>query len=136
MGGKISDTIIIQMNNFGRIVNCGAISQYNADSPQVTFFTFISHINLYQTSPSFYTKFIASRLKMQGLILFDYAPRFGEAMQALQGWVRDGKIVHKDHVIDGLENAPEALKNLFENKYFGKLLIRVNSDDEVPNSKL
>jgi NADPH-dependent curcumin reductase len=41
------------------------------------------------------------------------------------GWQRDGRLVHKEDVAYGLENAPKALLRLFSGENFGKQLVKV-----------
>jgi NADPH-dependent curcumin reductase CurA len=50
----------------------------------------------------------------------------------MSAWLADGKIIAKEDVVDGLEAAPAALTGLLEGKNFGKLIVRVASDDGLP----
>ena len=60
-----------------------------------------------------------------GLPVLDYMSRAAEAIGALAGWVRAGKLKNKVDVQHGLENAPETLRRLFEGRNEGKQLLRV-----------
>ena len=62
---------------------------------------------------------------MQGILIFDYAARFGEGIERLARWLREGRIAHREHVVDGLEKAPEVLAGLYEGANLGKALVRV-----------
>ena len=42
--------------------------------------------------------------------------------------VADGSLVYREDVIDGLENAPDALTGILTGQNFGKLLVRVAPD--------
>jgi NADPH-dependent curcumin reductase CurA len=66
---------------------------------------------------------------MQGFIIFDdYAHRYGEFVSQMSTWLKEGKIKYREHIVDGLENAPLAFIGLLEGKNFGKLVIRVAND--------
>jgi NADPH-dependent curcumin reductase CurA len=62
---------------------------------------------------------------MEGFILTDYYPRFGEAVEALLGWLSEGKIVHQEDIQEGFENAPRTFFRLFEGKNLGKQLLKI-----------
>ena len=62
---------------------------------------------------------------MEGFIILDYAARFPEAIEALRPWQREGKLVQKEDVAVGLENAPRTLMRLFTGENFGKQLLKI-----------
>jgi NADPH-dependent curcumin reductase CurA len=62
---------------------------------------------------------------MEGFTGFDYPARAPEAFEALGRWQRDDKVVHKEDVAYGLENAPKALLRLFAGEHFGKQLVKL-----------
>ena len=70
---------------------------------------------------------------MQGFTGLDYPTRVPEAFEALSRWQRDGSLVHKEDVANGLENAPKALLRLFAGENFGKQLVKV-ADASVQES--
>jgi NADPH-dependent curcumin reductase CurA len=65
------------------------------------------------------------RGRMEGFIVLDYLSRAGEAVAALSGWLREGRLKDQVDVLDGLENAPAALQRLFEGKNRGKQLVKL-----------
>jgi NADPH-dependent curcumin reductase CurA len=66
---------------------------------------------------------------MQGFIVFDdYGHRYHEFNEAMMQWLREGKIIYKEHLVEGLENAPSSFMGLLEGKNFGKLVVRVGPD--------
>lgn len=72
---------------------------------------------------------LIKRIKMQGFIIFDdYAHRHGEFFSQMSAWLNQGKIIFREDIVDGLENAPQAFIGLLEGKNFGKLVIRVAKD--------
>jgi NADPH-dependent curcumin reductase CurA len=111
VGGPILDEVLARIALRGRVVLCGAISQYeNLD-------------NAY--GPKNYVNLIARRGRMEGFIILDYVPRFMEGVMALGGLLAEGKLKHKTTVVDGLEHAPDALRKLFTGDHDGKLLVKV-----------
>ena len=62
---------------------------------------------------------------MEGFLVFDFATRYPEAVQALSSWLRDGRIKQKEDVAFGLENAPRTFIRLFTGENFGKQLLKI-----------
>jgi len=111
VGGKILDECLKLMNLYGRIPTCGLISQYNATEPV--------------PGPYNYDLILMHRLKIQGFIILDYMDRYPEALEALSGWMKEGKLKARLDVTDGLENALQSVKKLYTGDNMGKLMVRV-----------
>ncbi|MES1941320.1 putative NADP-dependent oxidoreductase [Salinisphaera sp. T5B8] len=111
VGGEILDYALANLALTGRIVICGAISQYNATD------------GMY--APKNYMSLLVNRARMEGFVVFDYADRYGEAAKALAGWLSEGKIQHREDIVEGFENFPDTLLKLFEGSNFGKLVLKV-----------
>ncbi|MES1952105.1 oxidoreductase [Salinisphaera sp. S4-8] len=111
VGGEILDYALANLALKGRIVICGAISQYNATD------------GMY--APKNYMSLLVNRARMEGFVVFDYADRYGEAAKALAGWLSEGKIQHREDIVEGFENFPDTLLKLFEGSNFGKLVLKV-----------
>jgi len=73
---------------------------------------------------------IPIRARVEGLLVSDFAGRFGEASERLGRWVASGELEHRETVVDGLENAPDAFLGLFDGDNIGKQVVRVSSPDE------
>ena len=110
VGGEILDLLLTRMNLFGRIVVCGMIAEYNATEPYRV-------KNLRAV--------LVNRLKLQGMIIFDWKDRYGEALKALGGYFAEGKLKYRESVVQGLENAPRGLMDLLNGKNFGKQLVKL-----------
>jgi NADPH-dependent curcumin reductase CurA len=95
----------------GRIVLCGAISAYNERERA--------------RGLSNYAALIIRRGRMEGFIVLDYFDRLGEAQAELAGWLAEGKLKAAEHVVEGLEHAPDALNLLFTGGNTGKVVVRV-----------
>ncbi|MEM9558631.1 MAG: NADP-dependent oxidoreductase [Acidobacteriota bacterium] len=113
VGGEILDACLAQLRRGARIPLCGAISQYNEADVR---------------GPSNYLSILVNRARMEGFIVFDYAKRYGEALQELGRWVAEGKIDARFDVVDGLENAPEALNRLFDGANTGKQIVQIGPE--------
>jgi NADPH-dependent curcumin reductase len=114
VGGDILDAVLARINLKARIVICGAISQYNNTTPV--------------RGPANYLSLLVNRARMEGMVVFDYAARYPEGVQRLAAWLRAGAIKSREHVVEGLDNFPDALTMLFEGKNFGKLVLKLADD--------
>ena len=110
VGGEMLDTVFMRMNLFGRIVVCGMIADYNATEPY-------RFRNLRAV--------LVNRLKVQGMIVFDWKERYGEALKALGGYYAAGKLKTRESVVEGLANAPQGLIALLKGGNFGKQLVKL-----------
>lgn len=111
VGGDILNDVLGQINVGARVSICGAISQYNAETPP--------------PGPSNYLRLLLKRSKMEGFIITDFGERFPEAMMQLGQWVAEGKLKFKEDIVEGLENAPKAIHKLFEGANTGKLIVKI-----------
>lgn len=112
VGGEIMEAVYRRMNLYGRIVLCGLISGYNDNND-----------SKYRLSMA---PALMKRLRIEGFIITDFGPKMQEAATQLVMWMAQGKIKHKETILDGLENAPTALNKLFDGGNIGKLLIKVS----------
>jgi len=110
VGGEILDLALARMNLFGRIIVCGSISDYNATEPYRV-------RNLRAV--------LVNRLKVQGMIVFDWKERYGEALKALGGYLAAGKLKTRESVVEGLANAPQGFISLLKGGNFGKQLVKL-----------
>jgi NADPH-dependent curcumin reductase len=109
VGGEILDHVLAKLARGARIVICGAISQYN-------------NMQAMQ-GPKNYMSLLVNRARMQGMVVFDYADRFPQAVVELALYLKDGRMKSREDVVQGLENFPEALLKLFRGENFGKLVL-------------
>jgi hypothetical protein len=110
VGGEILDTVLRLMNLRSRVAICGLISDYNAKEPY---------------GVKMFRSILVNRIKVQGMIVFDWLARYPEANQALLGLVTSGKLKTRESVVQGLENAPKGLIGLLKGENFGKQLVRL-----------
>lgn len=111
VGGEISDAVHGNINQFARIIICGAIALYNATQPPV--------------GPRIQPILLVKSATMRGFILNDFAPLFRDAVMQLGKWMAEGKITHSETIVEGFDNIPQAFLDLFEGKNKGKMIVRV-----------
>lgn len=116
VGGPIMEAVIDLMNNHGRVVLCGMISQYGKDD----------RANL---GPSNFINVLTRRIKIQGFIILDYVSRFPLAQLRMMWWLKRGRIKDRSTIVRGLDHAPQALLQLFRGDNTGKLIVEI---DEPP----
>ncbi|MEO1273631.1 MAG: NADP-dependent oxidoreductase [Myxococcota bacterium] len=114
VGGAILDAVLGHINVGARVVLCGLISQYNATQPT--------------PGPYRFGMLLVRRARLEGFIVTDYAQRFPEAFAQLAQWIQQGKLKHKETIVEGLDQAPVAINKLFTGEKLGKLLIQVSED--------
>jgi NADPH-dependent curcumin reductase CurA len=111
VGGEILDACLAQLALRGRVVLCGAISSYNETGAVV--------------GPANYRNLIIQRGRMEGFLILDYFDRFPEAQAEIAAWLGSGQIQAAEHIVEGLERAPEALNLLFTGGNTGKVIVQV-----------
>lgn len=111
VGGVILDTMLRMMNPFSRIVVCGLIAEYNATEPY---------------GYKMLRSVLVNRIKMQGMIVFDWKKRYGEALRGLGTYLAEGKLKYRESVVHGLDNAPKGLIALLKGENFGKQLVKLD----------
>jgi NADPH-dependent curcumin reductase CurA len=112
VGGDLLDIVLAQLARFARVVICGAISQYNTTTGI--------------KGPSNYLSLLINSARMEGFIVFNYASRYGEAAREMAGWIAEGKLKPKEHIVEGFDTFPETLLKLFRGENFGKLMLKLS----------
>jgi NADPH-dependent curcumin reductase CurA len=114
VGGDILDTVLTRINRKARIIICGAISQYNNTTPVA--------------GPKNYLSLLVNRARMEGMVVFDYADRYPQAIAEMAGYLREGRMHSREDVVRGLDTFPKTLLKLFNGENFGKLVLQVADD--------
>jgi len=112
VGGPITDAVLFNLNVHARVSVCGQISQYNAEKPEI--------------GPRILGLLIIHRAKIEGFLVTDYAPHFGEGLRQLTAWFREGKLNYEETIEEGLENAPRAFIGMLQGANLGKQLVKVS----------
>ncbi|MEA2313846.1 MAG: hypothetical protein QOI03_538 [Solirubrobacteraceae bacterium] len=112
VGGEILDAVLTNLARRARVVICGAVSQYNATDGV--------------RGPSNYLALLVARASMTGMVVFDYASRYGEAAGELARWMAEGLLISREQIHEGgVESFPEALLKLFAGENTGKLVLHI-----------
>lgn len=114
VGGEIMEAVIAHMKFKGRIALCGLISQYNADDAA--------------PGPRNFALILMKRLRVEGFIVIDFLPRWGEFTVDMGKWIAAGKIKDRVTVVEGLESAVSSLGLLFSGGNTGKLLVKIGNE--------
>ena len=114
VGGDIMDDVFTLLNLNARVSLCGMISTYNAADDW--------------TGPKMFRNILMKRAIVQGFIITDFLERFPEAQAQMGQWIMEGKLKWDVDVVDGIENALDALDRIFAGKNVGKQLVRLSDD--------
>jgi NADPH-dependent curcumin reductase CurA len=110
VGGLVLDTVLRVMNLYSRIVVCGLIAEYCATEPY---------------GYKMLRSVLVNRIRMQGMIVFDWKDRYGEALKGLSGYLAEGKLKFRESIVEGIDNAPKGLIALLKGENFGKQLVKL-----------
>jgi NADPH-dependent curcumin reductase CurA len=113
VGGAVQQAVFPRLNDFGRMVMCGMVSEYNDVEPR--------------PGPNLMAA-VRKRLKIQGFIVSDQWQRLGEYRAMAAPLVRQGELKYREDIVEGLDRAPEAFIGLLNGSNFGKLLIKLGDD--------
>jgi NADPH-dependent curcumin reductase len=115
VGGPVFDAVLPLLNPFARVPVCGLIAHYNDSRPPEG----------PDRLPRFMMQILVKRLTLRGFIVSDFARQQADFLAEVGPLVRDGRIKFREHIIDGLENAPRGLMGLLRGENFGKTIVRV-----------
>ncbi|GAB4858935.1 hypothetical protein Ancab_010407 [Ancistrocladus abbreviatus] len=110
VGGKMLDAVLLNMRLRGRIVVCGMVSKYNRDQPE--------GVNNLMS-------LVYKRVQMEGFVVFDYLHLYSEFLDTILPYIRNGRVVYVEDIIEGLENGPAGLVSIFSGQNIGKTVIVV-----------
>jgi len=114
VGGDHLEAALDRMNNYGRVVACGMIAQYNATEPT--------------PAPRNLGLVVGKRIRIQGFIVSDHANRQPQFLADLREWLTTGKLTYQETIYEGLENAPKAFLSLFTGQNYGKMLVKIGQE--------
>jgi NADPH-dependent curcumin reductase CurA len=109
--GPISDAVMTRLAQGARITICGTAAVTDWDPLPM--------------GPRVHRQLLVARARMQGCLIFDYKDRLGEARDALAGWLRDGRMQVREHILEGPEAALDAIGMLYRGENSGKLIVAV-----------
>src|ERR1700719_4344200 len=119
VGGEIWQAVLPLLNKYGRIPVCGLIAQYNGATD--------NHGT--DRLPATMREIMSKSLTLRGFINYDFAAQYySDFLREIGAGIADGRIRYREHIVDGLENAPEAFIGMLDGHNFGKLIVRVAVD--------
>ena len=115
VGGHVWDAVFPLLNQYARVPVCGLIAQYNSTGP------FEGPDRL----PVVMREVLTKSLTIRGFLIPEFADQQPAFHEAMARWIEEGRVKYQEDIVQGLDNAPEALIGLLEGKNFGKLIVRV-----------
>jgi NADPH-dependent curcumin reductase CurA len=115
VGGPVWEAVMPLLNLFARVPVCGLVANYNGTAAS-------QHDNM----PAMMSAILRRSLLIRGFIQTEFVAEHYAAFEAeIAPLVNSGRIKYREDIVQGLENAPEALIGMLQGKNFGKLLVRV-----------
>jgi NADPH-dependent curcumin reductase CurA len=111
VGGEQLEAAISAMRPFGRIPVCGMISMYNATEPP--------------SGPKNLILVVGKRITIRGFLVGDHLDRYSDFVRDVSAWLREGRILGKETVVEGIESAPAAFLGMLGGENVGKMLVRL-----------
>jgi NADPH-dependent curcumin reductase CurA len=111
VGGEHLEAAIGALRRYGRVAMCGAVSVYNATEPM--------------PGPHNMALAVGKRLSLRGFIVTDHGARMKDLIAEVGPAVRDGRVVFRETVVEGLEQAPAALQGLLRGENTGKMVVKL-----------
>ena len=119
VGGAVFEAVLPLLNDFARIPVCGLVAHYNATAlPEGP-----------NQVPALMRAVLSRRLTFRGFIVWDFAEQEEQFLREVGQWLREGKVRHREDIVEGLENAPVAFIGMLRGDNFGKLVVRVAGED-------
>ena len=110
VGGDFLESAIYRMNNYGKIIICGRISQMNSTEPHGL--KNMAHV-------------LVKRLTIKGFLIFDHSNDYEDFEKDMQNWIINNKMKWKETILNGLESTPKAFIDLLNGKNIGKMLVKL-----------
>ena len=112
VGGDLTDAVFMHMNEYARIVMCGQITQYNMDDVD--------------TGPRLLGQLIGKRARVEGFLVDQFAHKYQQGISQMGEWIGAGRLKYREHIVDGIENTPEAFLRMMRGENIGKQLVKVS----------
>lgn len=113
VGGAVLDAALMTINDGARIALCGMIAAYNDLDPE--------------TSPGQKAlwQLVVHRANLRGFVVSEFLPQFAEGIAQMAAWVKEGRLIYREEIVEGLDNALPAFLRLFRGTNTGKLILQV-----------
>lgn len=118
VGGAVQAAVFPRFRDFGRMVMCGMIAQYNTAAGAAALGA--------APGPNL-GPVVRKRLRIQGFIVNDTGwPRYPAFRAEMLGHIAAGRLRWKEDVVHGLASAPQAFIGMLEGRNFGKLVVALD----------
>ncbi len=111
VGGAMSDAVFGHANVFARMAICGQISQYNLKAPEL--------------GPRILGLILVRQMRVEGFIVTRFLDQYPKAHADMAQWLKEGKLIYRTTIAEGIENAPEAFLGMLNGENTGKQLVRL-----------
>ena len=111
VGGAVTDAVFPVLNPKARISICGQISQYNALKPE--------------PGPRIFIYLLTKQARAEGFLVYQFADRYPEGIAQMAKWIKEGKLKHREQIVEGFENTPRAFIGMLQGENTGKMLVKV-----------
>uniref|UniRef100_A0A182PV86 Prostaglandin reductase 1 n=1 Tax=Anopheles epiroticus TaxID=199890 RepID=A0A182PV86_9DIPT len=109
VGGSVTETVLKQMNVYGRIAVCGAISNYNSAVGKVT-------------DPQ--RQFVFRQLRMEGFLVWRWNDRWMEGIEGNLRWIQEGRLAYEETITEGFDRMPDAFIDMLRGGNTGKAVVK------------
>ena len=111
--GPIHDAVMANLAPHARVIVCGTVALAERfEQPDIG----LRHLR----------QILVTRARVEGFLLFDFAARYEEGRRQLAAWAKAGRLRHREDVLDGIEQMPQAFLRLLRSANFGKQLVRLD----------
>ena len=119
VGGHVWDAVLPRLNTYARVPVCGLVAHYNeTEAPAGP-----------DRSARLMASILTKSITVRGFIQNEFVKaQYKNFQRDVSGWITSGELRHREDIVTGLENAPEAFFGLLTGKNFGKLLVQVGAD--------
>ena len=117
VGGAHLDAAMGQMRALGRVPVCGMISAYNTKGARSEGVTTLSNM-------------IYNRVTMKGFVVYEFFDMRDQFLTDMRQWIAEGKMKYQETIMQGVENAPNAMIGLLQGENSGKMLVQIGPETE------
>ena len=117
VGGAHLDAAMGQMRALGRVPVCGMISAYNTKGARSEGVTTLSNM-------------IYNRVTMKGFVVYEFFDMRDQFLADMRQWIAEGKMKYQETIMQGVENAPNAMIGLLQGENSGKMLVQIGPETE------
>ncbi|MCO5599406.1 hypothetical protein L7F22_053509 [Adiantum nelumboides] len=112
VGGNMLEAVLQVINQCGRIVVCGMVSQYNQEWTEQVGIRNLMNV-------------VKKCVWTEGFLALNHVETWPQFLKEMTDYLQEGKIHYSEHVFEGIEGFPSALVGLFDGDNIGKTLVKL-----------